>query len=77
MAKPEPYRATAANIIYQNDATASFTRADWIGLALAALDQAGISPSKLADAHRYVALHVKFDNECDAVIADLFGELEI
>lgn len=39
-------------IVYQTPATAGFTREDWIALAMAALDQAGVS----ADDQRDIAI---------------------
>jgi hypothetical protein len=38
--------------VYGCDATATYARADWIGLALAALDQAGVTPRQLHDAYK-------------------------
>lgn len=46
------YDATTDAVVYDCDRTASFTPADWARLALAALDQAGVSPEQLARAHR-------------------------
>ena len=40
-------------VVYKSDATATYTREDWIRLALAALDQAGVTPRQLADADRH------------------------
>jgi hypothetical protein len=41
------------DVVYHSDATATYTREDWIRLALASLDQAGVSPRELLDAHRH------------------------
>lgn len=41
------------SVVYGCDATSDYTREDWIRLALAALDQAGVSPRQLEDAYRH------------------------
>lgn len=41
------------SVVYDCDATNDFTREDWIRLALAALDQAGVSTNQLDTAHRH------------------------
>lgn len=45
------YTARVDAVIYDS-ATATFAREDWIRTALAALDQAGVSPEELARAYR-------------------------
>lgn len=47
------YRESASLVVYGCDTTANYTRADWVGLALAALDQAGIFPDRLATAYQH------------------------
>lgn len=46
-------------VVYGCDETRGYTRADWLRLALAALDQAGVSPRDLSDAHG----HARGDTE--------------
>ena len=53
MSEPTGYGQRVNDVIYKTDATATFTREDWIRLALAALDQAGVTTRALADADRH------------------------
>ncbi len=47
------YMASASEVVYKSDATARYTADDWVGLALAALDQADVTPDQLARAYRH------------------------
>ena len=40
-------------LVYEQSVTADYTRADWIRLALAALDQAGVSPASFTTAYQH------------------------
>lgn len=60
------YLETARRVVYDCPDTATFTAADWVGLALAALDQAGITPRQLNDAYR----HARGDTK--RVLVELF-----
>lgn len=46
------YGARVDAVVYGCPATADYTREDWIRLALAALDQADVTPDRLATAYR-------------------------
>lgn len=41
--RPVQYDATTDKVIYDSQSTVGFTHADWLRLAIAALDQAGCS----------------------------------
>lgn len=57
-------------VVYGSD-TSDYTREDWIRLALAALDQAGVSPAQLADADRHGS---RRNGGVDRVLAELGEE---
>jgi hypothetical protein len=42
-----------SRVVYESEETSRFDRTDWIGLALAALDQAGVTPAQMAAAYRH------------------------
>lgn len=63
------YRESAKRVVYGSPETAAFTAADWVGLALAALDQAGITPAQLAKA--FQAVHGRKTEE--AALLDELG----
>lgn len=52
-------------VIYGSPVTADFTREDWLRLALAALDQAGITPPQLSVAFQHAR------GKTDGVIEEL------
>lgn len=44
-------------VVYGSEKTATYTREDWVRLALAALDQADVTPAQLANAHQHGTRH--------------------
>jgi hypothetical protein len=44
---PSGYGPNVDSVVYGCDATRTYTRGDWIALALAALDQAGVTDTKI------------------------------
>ena len=61
------YWPTASTVVYECDATSEFTRADWIALAVAALDQAGVTPAQFAEATRLA----ESAGHTDQIVAEL------
>lgn len=47
------YGAKTDAVVYGCDETADFESEDWIRLALAALDQAGVTPARLSVAYQH------------------------